>query len=185
MKNKINIPNDSLMILVGVPGSGKSTLAEKIASGDKKMIVSSDDIRNEINGDELNQSNATQVFDIFYERIEERLKKGEKVIADSTGIDDFSRKILYDLAKKYNRPIRIVRMNIFLEDCLRQNAGRNKRVPEEVLIRRFDKLKREYSKIDREVDELTNAEVYDIIKLEMEREEKIRLKTYDRDDNER
>ena len=181
MKNKPNIPNNSLIILVGVPGSGKSTLAEKISFGDKKMIVSSDDIRAEINGNELNQDNATQVFDIFYKRIEERLKKGERVIADSTGIDDFSREILYDLAKKYNRPIRIVRMNISLEESLLQNEGREKRVPKEVIIRRFNKLKREYSKIDKEVHELPNAEVYDIIKLPKEREPKEQLKSDDFD----
>ena len=42
-----DIPDNSLIIMVGVAGSGKSSLARRLACNDEKMIVSTDTIREE------------------------------------------------------------------------------------------------------------------------------------------
>lgn len=73
-RNKKKIPEDSLVIMVGIPGSGKSTLAKKIVK-DESQIVSTDKIRGEINGNEAEQSNASEVFNEYHRRIDEKLKK--------------------------------------------------------------------------------------------------------------
>lgn len=165
--NEKIIPNDALVIMVGIPGSGKSTLAKKIAK-DENEIISTDEIRGEINGDESDQSNVVEVFEEYHRRIEERLKNGQLAIADATSIIDFSRQNLYDIAKKYNRPIRIIIMNIPLNQCLRQNKNRARKVPKEVIISMYNNLKKEYNKIAEEIKILPDAKVYDVMSLENE-----------------
>lgn len=92
------------------------------------------------------------------------------VIADATYIQEFARQNLYKIAEKYNRPIRIIIMNMGLEQCLRQNKNRNRQVPEDVIRNMFESLKSEYKKIEEEVKMLPDAKVYDIMSLEKEQE---------------
>ena len=146
-----------------------STLAKKIVK-DESQIVSTDKIRGEINGNEAEQSNASEVFNEYHRRIDEKLKNGELVIADATSIQEFARQNLYKIAEKYNRPIRIIIMNMGLEQCLRQNKNRNRQVPEDVIRNMFESLKSEYKKIEEEVKMLPDAKVYDIMSLEKEQE---------------
>ncbi len=85
------ISNNSVVLLVGVSGSGKSTFAKNVF-GSSSLIVSSDECRKEICGDEANQSVTTKAFELFYKKIEEGIKSGQRVIADATNLDKFSRK---------------------------------------------------------------------------------------------
>ena len=166
---EIKIPEDSLVIMVGIPGSGKSTIAKKIANNETQ-IISTDKIRGEINGSEESQSNTKEVFNEYHRRIDENLKNGELTIADATSIQDYARQNLYTIAQKYNRPIRIIIMNISLEQSLAQNNKRDRKVLEEVIKKMFNELKNEYEKIKEEVKLLPDAKVYDIISQKKERE---------------
>ena len=46
-EREFDIPDNSLIIMVGVAGSGKSSLARRLACNDEEMIVSTDTIREE------------------------------------------------------------------------------------------------------------------------------------------
>ena len=173
-ENNKKIPDDSLVIMVGIPGSGKSTLAKEIAY-DVNEIVSTDKIRGEINGSEASQSNANDVFKEFHRRIEEKLKNGELAIADATSIQEYSRHNLYNIAQKYSRPISIIIMNISLEQCLAQNNKRERKVPEDVIKRMFNDLKIEYEKIREEAKILPDARVYDIVSTKKEKDDDQRV----------
>ena len=176
--DKFHIPEDSLVILVGVAGSGKSYLAKKLAKDDNE-IISSDEIRKEINGDESDQRNASMVFEEFHKRIEERLQSGKMTIADATSLEAFARKNLYDIATKYGRPIRVVIMNVPLIQIKKQNQQRKRNVPEYVIDKMFSDLEKEYDKIHSEVENMPDAMACDVFVKPEKQPESINLKQHD------
>ncbi len=159
MKKTPNIPSNALVILVGVSGSGKSTLAKK-AFGEDSLIISSDEIREELSGDASNQSVNKETFDIFYKRIEEGMKAKRQVIADATNLDKFSRAILYEIAKRNNVPVYALVFNVPLSVIKRQNEQRERRVPDYAIERMFEKMKKAYEEIAKE---LPKENIIDIV----------------------
>ncbi|MBE5813142.1 MAG: ATP-binding protein [Clostridiales bacterium] len=141
MKNneKTVIPPKSLVLLMGVPGTGKSTLAQKAFAYDS-IIISSDEIREELYGDAANQSDPKKVFEIFYQRITENLKQGKRVIADATNIRKDAREILYAIAKEANAPVYALVFIAPLENILQQNKMRKRVVPEYAVEREYKKM---------------------------------------------
>lgn len=77
-----------LFVTVGLPYSGKMTWAEKMAqtTGANLVVLSSDEIRGELYGDESCQSNPRRVFELMQERMFEALAEGKNVIYDSTAL---------------------------------------------------------------------------------------------------
>jgi predicted kinase len=68
--------------MVGIPGCGKSTYAKSLGL----PVVSTDEIREEINGDVENQNNGALVFDLAYERVADFLAHGKDCIFDATNV---------------------------------------------------------------------------------------------------
>lgn len=91
----------SLNIMIGIPGSGKTTLANKIKK-DNTIYLSSDEIRVELYGKEVQNKNA-EVFDLMQRRAIESLKKGLDVIYDATNLSLKKRKNIINRAKKYGK----------------------------------------------------------------------------------
>ena len=166
MDEKIKIPSDALVMMVGVAGSGKSTLARQVF-GDNSIIVSSDECRKELFGDESQQENPEQVFSMFYEKIKVGLLMGERVIADATNLDVQMRKRLYEIADMVNSPVYAIVMNIPLEEIKNQNAKRERVVPEEVIERQFKKMSKAYYDLD---NELPNGHIIDICQIPNEKD---------------
>lgn len=171
MNNKITIPNNALILMVGIPGSGKSTLAKRVFSEDA-LHVSSDECRKEISGSENDQSVSAQAFELYYKKIEKGLDEGKQVIADATNTDSRTRARLYSIAKEKNVPVYAIILNIPLSESKRQNKMRNRVVPEEVIERQFRKLEIAYRAIE---EELPRGHIIDIV-LEPKR----RKEEYDR-----
>lgn len=79
-------------MLCGLPASGKSHYAldlQRIMSNEtneKTVIVSSDNIRKELYGDENIQGNPEEVFNLVHERILQSLNNGVNVIYDATNL---------------------------------------------------------------------------------------------------
>lgn len=104
---EINIPQFSLVILIGVSGSGKSTFAKKHFM--KSEIVSSDECRAIVSDDENNQDATKDAFELLYFIVSKRLERGLLTVVDATNVQVESRKGLIELARKYHcLPIAIV-----------------------------------------------------------------------------
>lgn len=88
-----------LYVMIGLSASGKSTIANKIKEDSNIEIVSSDKIREEYFGGVENQSNHSDVFQIFYQKIVSILNSGHDVIADATNITIKSRKQMFQHVK--------------------------------------------------------------------------------------
>ena len=71
-----------LIVMCGLAGSGKSTLAKKIAAERNAEIISSDELRKEMFGDETHQEDKNKLFTEYNKRIRTALERGSDVIAD-------------------------------------------------------------------------------------------------------
>ena len=80
----------TLWIMCGLSGSGKSTIATQIANDNPNtIIVSSDEIREELTGNCEDQKHNEEVFKIFHDRIRKNLENKKNVIADATKVPVF------------------------------------------------------------------------------------------------
>lgn len=124
---------NKLYTMVGIPGSGKSTIANQIPNA---VVISSDAIRKELYGAEEIQGNGKQVFDLVYKRIREELTKGHDVVFDATNLTTWARNAVFRFTAEHIA----VFVNTSLSDCLKRNAARERKVPEEVIYRMYHSL---------------------------------------------
>lgn len=133
----------TLYIMCGPAGCGKSTFlsncANKISVG--CAVVSRDEIRfNMLDNDDSYFAKEKKVFTKFTSTIASALSYSD-VFADSTCINEDSRKKLITGVKKYNKDFDIVALFFYndniLDRCLTQNARRGGRahVPDDAIVR--------------------------------------------------
>jgi len=126
-------------MMVGISGSGKSTMARDLLSqGFYDIMVSSDDIREEIWGDASIQNRPDIIFNIAHERIIEALKDGKDVIFDATNLKVKDRKNLLDkISNIPNVENTCIIVYPHLEWCIENQDKRDRKVPEEVIRKQF------------------------------------------------
>ena len=78
---------NNLIVLVGLPASGKSTFAKEKLANEETIVLSSDELRKELLGDESCQTNNELVFSTLYARAKENLLNGKDVVIDATNIN--------------------------------------------------------------------------------------------------
>jgi len=131
----------TLWVMVGLSGSGKSSVAKEIAENNSNtIIVSLDNIREELTGKVEDQSKNEEVFKVFHKRIREVLENNTNVIADATNITMRSRRAIIENVKGIEcRKIAYLIPKPF-DQCKIDNLNRQHLVPEEVLDRQIRKF---------------------------------------------
>jgi len=118
----INVPELSLVVLIGVSGSGKSSFARKHFKPTE--ILSSDYCRALVSDDENNQAATDDAFSVLYYIAGKRLKNGLLTVIDATNVQKESRKGLINLAREYHcLPVAIV-LDIPEAICQERNKSR-------------------------------------------------------------
>ena len=152
------IDNPTLYILIGVPGSGKSTYAEELYQKSERgtALVSSDQIRKSLYGNENCQDNPKKVFSIAHQATIDQLQRGYDVIFDATNIYakdrmDLIRKVCFEV-KKEVRFIAIY-FDTPIETCIKRQDLRERKVPTKVI-----------EKMGRQMEKPIFYEGFDIIK---------------------
>lgn len=126
-----------VIVLVGLPGSGKSTWAE--AQGTASL--SSDGVRLLLSDDMENQRIHGEVFATMRYLLRKRLDLGAAVtIVDATNLLPAHRKPWIRVARERGAEIEAVYFATPVEECLRRNAARARRVPDEVIREMAAKL---------------------------------------------
>lgn len=123
--------------LCGLVASGKSTWAENNKERLNAVIHSSDAIREEL-GDINDQSQNELVFNTLHKRVKEDLLNGKNVIYDSTGLKRKNRlHLLSNVLKDVPCEKVCVLFATPYEICLKNNASRDRKVPEHVISRMY------------------------------------------------
>ncbi|MBL1208387.1 AAA family ATPase [Geminocystis sp. GBBB08] len=129
--------------LIGIPGAGKSTFAQLLAQLYHCQIISTDDIRKVLYGDEIIQGNWLEIEAEVINQIQKAIALNTPVIYDATNAQ---RSWRMDLSQKLERNIGKIDwlawyLNINLETCKQWNSQRKRRVPEEILDKMRKTLK--------------------------------------------
>lgn len=130
-------------VLVGLPGSGKDYYAKSKANPETDVIISSDDIREELYGSAECQDNPARVFEQMFKRTCAAVRDGKNMIYyNATNI---SRKRRMNLIKEFRNSLKDVDgLQIFatvviapFSICLERNSARDRVVPEEAMNRMY------------------------------------------------
>jgi protein phosphatase len=119
---KLNLPDLSLVVLIGSSGSGKSTFARKHFKPTE--VISSDYCRGLVSDDENDLEATKDAFEILHFIAAKRLAAGRLTVIDATSVQPEARKLLIALAREYHVfPIAIV-LNLPEKVCQDRNKQR-------------------------------------------------------------
>jgi len=130
-------------VLVGLPGSGKDYYAKSKANPETDVIISSDDIREELYGSAECQDNPAHVFEQMFKRTCAAVRDGKNMIYyNATNV---SRKRRMNLIKEFRNSLKDVDdLQIYatvviapFSICLERNSARDRVVPEEAMNRMY------------------------------------------------
>ncbi len=120
-----------LIMMSGIAGSGKSKWAQEIAKKERATIVSTDEIRKNLFGDEDKQKRTAQVFFEVYSKIETEFANDKNVILDATNIDREKRmKVLSKFPDVHKE---CYYLDVPYSICLERNRSRKRKVDEYIL----------------------------------------------------
>jgi len=124
------VPTPRIILLVGLPGSGKSTWARRQGH----TVLSSDEMRLLLSGDEANQNIHQKVFGALRYLLRLRLQAGLAVtVIDATNLRRIDRKPFLRLAKQYGAETEAVWFDVPVEVAEARNKSRARVVPEGVI----------------------------------------------------
>jgi protein phosphatase len=137
----IDVPELSLVVLIGASGSGKSTFAR--AHFAPTEVISSDFCRGLVADDENDQSASAAAFDVLHFIAGKRLAAGRLTVIDATNVQPQGRKQLVELAREHDvLPVAIV-LDLPERICVERNAGRQDRdFGPQAIRRQRDQLRR-------------------------------------------
>src|SRR5262252_9875632 len=122
---EIDVPELSLVVLIGASGSGKSTFAA--AHFAPTEVISSDFCRGLVADNENDQSASKDAFDVLHYIAGKRLTAGRLTVIDATNVQQEGRKHLLHLAREHDvLPVAIV-LDVPEQVCVGRNADRPER----------------------------------------------------------
>lgn len=133
--------NFQLMLLVGAPGSGKSTVREQLLKQYPDLkVISMDDRRKELTGDTNNQSKNPEVFKWHLRELSKVMEARQNTLIDGTNSTRKLRKMLWDIARRNGALCSAIYFDLPLSTLLARNASREKKVPDDVVLRFYKTL---------------------------------------------
>jgi polynucleotide kinase-phosphatase len=118
----LQVPELSLVVLVGVSGSGKSTFARRHFLPTE--VVSSDACRGLVSDDENSQEATADAFDLLHTIAGVRMRRGRLTVVDATNVQPEARRPLVALARQHHfLPVAVV-IDLPEALCQERNRGR-------------------------------------------------------------
>jgi protein phosphatase len=130
---EIDIPDPSLIVLVGAAGVGKSTFAARHFAPDE--VLSSDRFRAMVSGDEADQGATHAAFGRLHRELARRLGEAKLTVVDATSVEPSSRRALLARAAAAGVQATAIVLDLPAEIVLARNAARRPRVVDEAVVR--------------------------------------------------
>jgi predicted kinase len=131
--------NLTAYVLVGPPGAGKSFYAAKLERTENAVVISGDDIRQELYGSAEIQGNWVEIWDRIEELVSESC--GMNVVLDGTHYLRSYREEAITLLRSYGYSrVEAVIMDASLATCLARNFKRERNVPDYIVKEMHSKL---------------------------------------------
>jgi polynucleotide kinase-phosphatase len=145
----LDIPELSLVVLIGITGSGKSTFARRHFG--PTQVLSSDAFRGMVADDETDQSVSAEAFDALHHVAATRLRLGRLTVIDATNVQPHARAGLVRLAREHDvLPVAIV-LDVPEEVCWERTQTRPDRdFGRGVVSRQYRDLRRSLNQLARE-----------------------------------
>ena len=127
-----------LIVLSGVPGSGKSYFSNALKSQVKRdvYVISSDQLRLQMFGDQKDLSHDPIIWEEFYRLASEYSKKKDAIVVlDATNAKKMYRLGCIERYKKLYDQIDLVCFQLEKEIVIKQNKERDNPIPEDALLR--------------------------------------------------
>ncbi|MDE1464394.1 AAA family ATPase [Spartinivicinus poritis] len=128
-RNKIT---PQIIVTCGLSGSGKSTWIERHHAD--LPIISLDNIRQELTGNQADQRQNKQVVTIAKERLKDCLRNRQSVVWDATNIRRDFRSQLFTIISNYDGLMQLVMMVNPVDVCIKQNQKRVNGLPDQVIL---------------------------------------------------
>ena len=126
-----------VIVLVGLPASGKSTWAARLGV----TAISSDELRRWLRDDPTDQSIHGRVFRWMRDLLRERIELGMPLsVVDATNLTRKHRRAFVRIAQHTGCRCEAVFFDLPLDECLRRNQGRDRRVPDEAIRSMAERL---------------------------------------------
>lgn len=145
----------TVLYAVGAPGCGKTTRLKPYAEEIGATYLNPDEIRKWVLDDEFNRTDDTLVWDILNSSVKLALKAGRHVIIDAKNSDPHYRAQDVDNYKTYGaKKIVALFFNRQLDECIVNNAKRERPVPEEDIKKVYQILQSTPPSMDEGFDEV-------------------------------
>ena len=136
----LDVPDPSLVVLVGAAGSGKSTFAARHFAPDE--VLSSDAFRALVSGDPANQAATKPAFAALHRAVIARLRSRRLTVIDATNVQPHARRSLVARAAEAGVPVIAIVLDLPPDVVLARNAARPgaAAVPEPAVRAQLDAL---------------------------------------------
>ena len=130
----IEIPQGSLVVLIGPAGAGKTTFARRHFRPTE--ILSSDGFRAILADDEANQRVSRAAFELLHLAAAGRLAGRRLTVVDATNVTHQARRALLDLARAAHRPAIAIVLDLPEAEGRERNRRRADRQVDEAVVSR-------------------------------------------------